>query len=46
MIKIQIKVSCPFKFSKNGLDLHVGPISVIFCGVSVFHVVRRCWCVC
>jgi hypothetical protein len=37
--KIQIKVARPIKFSKNGFDL-VGPISVIFGGVDVFHVVR------
>jgi hypothetical protein len=45
-ITIQIKTGCPIKFSKNGFDLLVGSINVIFGGVGVFRVVRSCWFVC
>jgi hypothetical protein len=43
--KIEIKIGRPIKFSKNGFDLLVGSTSVIFGGVSVFHVVHWSWCV-
>jgi hypothetical protein len=38
--KIKIKIAIKIKI------LLVGPISAIFGGVGVFHVVRWCWCVC
>lgn len=43
---IKIKIGHHIKFSKNGFDLLVGSISVIFGGVGVFHVDCWCWCVC
>jgi hypothetical protein len=39
VIKIQIIIGHPIKFSKNSFDLFVGSISVIFGGVGAFHVV-------
>jgi hypothetical protein len=39
-IRIQLELVRPIEFSKNGFDLLVGYISVIFSGVGLFHVVR------
>jgi hypothetical protein len=46
VITIHIKTVCPIKFSKNGFNLFLVFINVIFGGMSVFLVVRWCWCVC
>jgi hypothetical protein len=43
-IKIQIKIVHPIKLYKNGFDLLVWSISVIFGGVGVLHVVCWYWC--
>jgi hypothetical protein len=39
-IKIQIKIDDPIKFSKNGFDILLGSVSVIFGDVGVFHIVH------
>jgi hypothetical protein len=40
VITIKIKIDRPVRCSKNGFDLLVGYISVIFSSTGVFHVVK------